>query len=241
MTYQENYFQRDPEISPNILWCSPLCETSEKCKCLATWTSSILGGGDDDHPPLLDLAKTGSPTEVWHLLCRLCHFKPEKWQVPWLAMTKCSHWWVAGCGGFFPWRTDDFYSDTYILVYIHTVVGEKKNCCFLTRTPRWACASFWPCLSMEEKEIRNVSWSISISGYSPLVQARIMGGAFENLECLGLIPTHPTSPPRSEYFKELQVIFYACLKKSFLLTLTYIQKLAQIRIGQLDELAQRAH
>lgn len=68
-----------------------------------------------------------------------------------------------------------------------------------------------------------------------------MGGAFENLECLGLIPKHPTSPPRSEYFKELQVIFYACLKKSFLLTLTYIQKLAQIRIGQLDELAQRAH
>lgn len=139
---------------------------------LAVRISSVLGVAvNEDHPSLLDLAKIMSQTEVWHLLCHLCHFKPKKWQVPWLVTTKCSHWWVAY---FFPLGSDYSYTDTYILMY--TLKKKKQSCSGLDS--KVGLRVIWPCLSLEGKEIHNAPWSVLVSGYYPLVQARITGENF---------------------------------------------------------------
>lgn len=89
---------------------------------LAVRISSVLGVAvNEDHPSLLDLAKIMSQTEVWHLLCHLCHFKPKKWQVPWLVTTKCSHWWVAYFFSFREWLLLHWY------LYTDVHIKKKKT------------------------------------------------------------------------------------------------------------------
>lgn len=84
----------------------------------------------------------------------------------------------------------------------------------------------WPCLSTKGKESHNVPWNMSINCYSPLMQARIT-------------VTSPLNIPW--VLKNLYILKSSgdllCLK-IFFIALTCMQKHAQVRTGQLDELSQ---